>query len=82
VTGKKVTEEYLQEMESMKRIKYNDAQRKLYLEEGGYPYLDMEYTVFGEVISGIEVADKISKMPKDERDRPLKDVRMKIKMIK
>lgn len=82
VTGKKVTEEYLQEMESMKRIKYNDAQRKLYLEEGGYPYLDMEYTVFGEVISGIEVADKISKMAKDERDRPLKDVRMKIKMNK
>jgi len=43
--------------------------------------LDMDYTVFGEVISGMDVVEKISKAPKDEHDRPLKDIRMKIKML-
>ena len=81
VTGTNVTEQQLQQMEMSKNIKYNDVQRKLYLEEGGYPNLDMEYTVFGEVVSGMDVVDKISRVQKDERDRPISDVRMKIKMI-
>jgi cyclophilin family peptidyl-prolyl cis-trans isomerase len=81
VTGVKVTEQELQQFEMAKKIKYNDAQRKIYLEEGGYPSLDMEYTVFGEVISGMDVVDKISQVEKDQRDRPVSDVRMKIKMI-
>jgi peptidyl-prolyl cis-trans isomerase B (cyclophilin B) len=81
VTGVKVTEQELQQFEMSKNIKYNDAQRKIYLEEGGYPSLDMEYTVFGEVISGMDVVDKISQVEKGLRDRPIKDVRMKIKMI-
>ncbi len=80
VTGKKLTEEDLTEMEASKNIKYNDAQRELYLKEGGYPYLDMEYTVFGEVISGMDVVDKISRVQKDEMDRPYEDIRMTIKM--
>ena len=81
VTGVKVTEQQLEQMEMSKKIKYNDTQRKLYLDQGGYPSLDMEYTVFGEVVSGMDVVDKISKVEKDGRDRPVKDVRMKIKMI-
>jgi peptidyl-prolyl cis-trans isomerase B (cyclophilin B) len=81
VTGTNVTERDLEQIEMSKKIKYNDVQRKLYLEQGGYPNLDMEYTVFGEVVSGMEVADKISKLEKDPRDRPVKDVRMKIKLI-
>jgi len=81
VTGTNVTERDLEQIEMSKKIKYNDVQRKLYLEQGGYPNLDMEYTVFGEVVSGIDVADKISKLEKDPRDRPVKDVRMKIKLI-
>jgi len=80
VTGKKLTEEDLNEMEAAKHIKYNDAQRELYLKEGGYPYLDMEYTVFGEVISGMDVVDQISKAQKDEMDRPYEDIRMTIKI--
>ena len=48
---------------------------------GGYPSLDMEYTVFGEVVSGMDVVDKISQEPKDAHDRPLKNIRMTIKMI-
>ena len=81
VTGTTVTERDLEQIEMAKKIKYNDVQRKLYLEQGCYPNLDMEYTVFGEVVSGMDVADKISKLEKDSRDRPVKDVRMKIKLI-
>ncbi len=81
VTGTKVTEEDLHYVELTKKIKYNEVQRKLYLEEGGYPSLDTDYTVFGEVVSGIEVADKIARLNKDERNRPLQDVKMTIKLI-
>lgn len=81
VTGKKVTEQELAQIEQMRNIKYNDTQRKLYLEEGGFPALDMEYTVFGEVVSGIEVADKISKLETNARDRPVEDVKMTIKLL-
>jgi peptidyl-prolyl cis-trans isomerase B (cyclophilin B) len=82
VTGTAVNEGMLQQIELAKNIKYNDVQRKIYLEQGGYPALDMEYTVFGEVISGMEVADQISKVITDERNRPLEDVKMTIKLVK
>jgi len=82
ITGQKISPQELLQTELSKKIKYNDTQKKLYLEEGGYPSLDMEYTVFGEVISGMDVVDKISMSQTDERDRPLKDVKMSIKMNK
>lgn len=80
VTGKQVSAQELMTAELSKKIKYNDVQKQLYLDQGGYPNLDMEYTVFGEVLSGMEVADKISKLEKDQMDRPVKDVRMTIKL--
>jgi peptidyl-prolyl cis-trans isomerase B (cyclophilin B) len=82
VTGQKVSERELQQYEVSKKIKYNESQRKIYLEQGGTPALDMEYTVFGEVVSGMDIVDKIAKVEKDQRDRPATDVRMKIKMLK
>lgn len=45
------------------------------------PYLDRKYTVFGEVISGIEVVDKIVSEPRDRRDNPNERVEMKVKII-
>ena len=44
--------------------------------------LDQNYTVFGELIEGFDVLDKIAAVPKDQSDRPLSDVRMKMKVIK
>ena len=64
-------------IEKEKKIRYNDAQRKLYQEIGGAPWLDNDYTVFGEVVEGMEVVDKISKEPQGLRNRPLQDVAMK-----
>lgn len=45
------------------------------------PFLDRQYTVFGEVVSGIEVADKIVNQPRDNKDNPLDRIEMKIKVI-
>lgn len=49
---------------------------KDYTTIGGVPRLDNEYTVFGEVIKGLDVIDKIARLSKDQSDRPLEDVRM------
>jgi len=45
------------------------------------PFLNRQYTVFGEVVSGMDVADKIVNQPRDQRDNPLEKVEMKIKVI-
>ncbi len=46
----------------------------------GTPMLDEAYTVFGQVVDGLDVIDKIAELPKDGRDRPLSDVKMKVKV--
>ncbi len=48
---------------------------------GGIPHLDKQYTVFGEVVSGMEIVDYIANLPRDEKDRPLQDVRIKMRLI-
>ena len=65
----------------MKLFKYSAAQRTMYKTVGGTPNLDQNYTVFGEVIDGMDVIDKIADVQKDASDRPFTDVRMKMKLI-
>ncbi len=60
---------------------YNDAQRKIYKTIGGTPFLDQNYTVFGEVVKGLDVIDKIAAVQRDQNDRPLKNIRMKMRML-
>ena len=60
---------------------YSDAQRKIYKTAGGTPFLDQNYTVFGEVIKGLEVIDKIAALACDGNDRPLRNVRFKMRML-
>jgi peptidyl-prolyl cis-trans isomerase B (cyclophilin B) len=48
----------------------------------GTPHLDGQYTVYGQVISGLDVLDKIATQPKNERDRPLTDIKMTVKVEK
>ena len=59
-----------------------DEQREIYSTVGGYPSLDGEYTVFGEVVEGLDVLDKIATVKTNKANRPLEDVRMKIEIIK
>ena len=60
---------------------YTNVQKEVYSRIGGTPFLDQSYTVFGEVISGLDVIDKIAKAPKNETDRPLQNIRMKIRLL-
>jgi peptidyl-prolyl cis-trans isomerase B (cyclophilin B) len=60
---------------------YTDVQRNIYNTTGGTPFLDQNYTVFGEVIKGLDVIDKIAAVQTDPNDRPLKNIRMKMRML-
>jgi peptidyl-prolyl cis-trans isomerase B (cyclophilin B) len=82
VQGKKWTDAELNNFEMGKGIKYSSAQREMYKTLGGTAQLDMDYTVFGEVESGLEVIDKIAAVQKGPGDRPLSDIRMYIEVIK
>ena len=74
VTGQPQSEATLNQFEGMKGIKYSEAQRQAYMKEGGRPDLDQEYTVFGQVISGMEVVDAISAVPTGAANRPTEDI--------
>lgn len=56
------------------KFHFTDEQVKTYEKVGGTPFLDNQYTVFGEVIEGMEIVDKIQKVRTDENDRPEDDV--------
>ncbi|MFK8101580.1 MAG: peptidylprolyl isomerase [Saprospiraceae bacterium] len=71
----------LDKMESLKGFKYNEEQRRLYKTIGGTPQLDMDYTVFGEVVEGLDVIDKICEVKTNPANRPLEDVKMKIRVL-
>jgi peptidyl-prolyl cis-trans isomerase B (cyclophilin B) len=60
---------------------FTDAERKTYNTIGGTPFLDQNYTVFGEVIKGLDVIDKIAVVQTDQNDRPVSNVRMKMRML-
>lgn len=55
--------------------------QKVYSTLGGTPFLDQDYTVFGEVVEGLDVIDKIAAVPTGAMDRPIEDVKMKITII-
>jgi peptidyl-prolyl cis-trans isomerase B (cyclophilin B) len=61
---------------------YTDEQYKAYETIGGTPFLDWEYTVYGQVIDGLEIVDMIADQSTDERDKPLKDVYMTVTVEK
>lgn len=64
-------------------VKFTEEQRKAYTTVGGTPFLDNNYTVFGEVIEGQEIADEIEKVPGDQMNRPTEDVKIiKAEIIK
>jgi cyclophilin family peptidyl-prolyl cis-trans isomerase len=65
----------------MTAFKFSAAQRNAYTTVGGAPHLDGAYTVFGEVISGMEYVDSIAKQQVDGNARPFKDIKMNITLI-
>ena len=80
VVGKKYTDAELDNFSQRTGRNYTPAQREVYKTIGGTPQLDGNYTVFGQVTEGMDVAEKIIMEPRDPLDRPYKDIRMKVKM--
>lgn len=70
------------EVAKMEPYRIPEDQRIIYKTEGGTPHLDGSYTVFGEVIEGMDVVDRIASAPRDENDRPKEDVRMYIRIVR
>ncbi len=75
----KTEEEFLK----MKAYTIPPEQRQVYKTSGGTPHLDQNYTVFGQVVEGLEVIDKITLVKTDERDRALEDIKiLQMKTVK
>lgn len=76
-----IREEANAEVARLPRLIIAPERREAYTTIGGYPSLDQEYTIFGEVIEGLEVLDKIAAVETDPADRPLTDIKMKVKVL-
>ena len=68
------------EFKDKQSVKMPEQMRKDYMEIGGTPFLDNEYTVFGEVVEGLDVIDKIAAVETNPGDRPKTDIKMKVKI--
>lgn len=84
VHGKTFTDEELDRLEEMRLEgrEIPEYQRALYRTIGGVPHLDQNYTVFGEVVQGIDVIDQIAELPTDDFDRPMVDQKMEISVLR
>jgi peptidylprolyl isomerase len=92
IPGNTLTNGQIQEIASVKMFQYltsykdhkiTEEQRNIYKTSGGTPMLDGTYTVFGEVVEGIDVLDKITSVSTDQNDKPLTDVKiLKVKIDK
>jgi len=79
--GRPYSDAELNQMEFRSGIKYTAEQREVYKTTGGTPHLDGSYTVFGEVIEGLDVIDTIAKLKVGKADRPTTDISMTIKIV-
>ncbi|MNE25869.1 putative bifunctional phosphatase/peptidyl-prolyl cis-trans isomerase [compost metagenome] len=82
VAGKKRTDAELDALEKKRNRKIPEQQREVYKTLGGTPHLDGDYTIFGEIIAGMEVADAINAVATDKNDVPLKPVIFNLSIIK
>lgn len=82
VQGKVYPLEELEGIEQRHGIAFSQIQKESYSSIGGAPHLDGGYTVFGEVIEGLNVIDAIAALKTDGNNRPVKDVKMKIEVIR
>ncbi len=74
-------ENYLSQMSGITDFHFTEQAIQDYITLGGAPHLDMQYTVFGEVIGGLDVVDKIASTPTGGFDRPVRDIRMNVQVI-
>jgi len=80
VQGKPSTDAELDQL-TQRGFVFTPQQRETYKTIGGTPFLDAQYTVFGEIVEGIDVLDKIAAVATQPGDRPVQDVRMKMTVV-
>ena len=81
VQGKVYNEAIMQKIAAQMNKNFSEEQIKAYGTIGGSPWLDNDYTVFGEVVERLDVIDKIAAVKCGPYDRPLEDVKMTMKII-
>ncbi|HMO62260.1 MAG TPA: peptidylprolyl isomerase [Ferruginibacter sp.] len=81
VQGRPYNDGELDMISQRNNIFFSSAKRMTYKMNGGTPFLDMNYTVFGEVESGMDTVDKIAQAAKDGNNRPASDIRMYMELI-
>ena len=81
VDGQIADEQYLNAISAKTGHKFTEEEKKAYKTIGGTPHLDGGYTVFGEVISGFDVIDKIASVPTGRGDVPVTPVTMTIEIL-
>lgn len=77
----KLIEETEAKCKNMGNPAFTDEQKEVYTSIGGTPFLDSQYTVFGEVEAGLDVVERIQATETQRGDRPVKDVTMKMEVI-
>jgi cyclophilin family peptidyl-prolyl cis-trans isomerase len=76
VQGRKWSDGELNSFEAQRGSKFTPEQREAYKTLGGTPHLDGGYTVYGEVIQGLEIIDMIATVKTAPGDRPIEDVKI------
>lgn len=76
VQGTTYSRKQLLDLEEYSQRYWPKEQKEIYKTIGGTPFLDKEYTVFGEVIEGLDIVDQIASLPTDARDYPLSEIRI------
>ncbi len=81
VEGQVVNENFLSQVTARTGHKFTKEEKEVYTTLGGTPHLDGGYTVFGEVLTGFDVLEKIASVQTDRHDRPIDPVTMTIEML-
>ncbi len=81
VEGKRYSSIELMNVASQYKLTYTEEEKNFYEQIGGTPFLDDQYTVFGQILEGFEVVDKISQVEVNRANRPLEDVKMQVSLL-
>jgi cyclophilin family peptidyl-prolyl cis-trans isomerase len=80
VHGRKYSSSDLDNLCKRTKVAYTEEQKSIYKTDGGAPHLDGAYTVFGQVVSGMEIVDKIASTPVNG-EKPLESISFELKII-
>jgi len=81
VHGSKYADYQVDEQLSESGLSLTPEQKNMYTSEGGYMSLDQQYTIFGEVVEGLDVIEKIAEQKVHQEDKPLRKIPFKITLV-